>query len=64
MRGSLYWITKAAGEKAGSALLKASAWHHRSDAISSIVALIGVGKASHVVCSTPSQPWSYFSSLF
>ncbi|KAG0587956.1 hypothetical protein KC19_2G204300 [Ceratodon purpureus] len=42
---SLYWVTKAAGEKAGSALLKASAWHHRSDAISSIVALIGVGGA-------------------
>lgn len=52
MCGSLYWVTKAAGEKAGSALLKASAWHHRSDAISSIVALIGVGKPSHVVCST------------
>lgn len=51
--GSLYWITKAAGEKSGSALLKANAWHHRGDAVSTIVALIGVGKASHALrCST------------
>lgn len=49
---SLYWVTKAAGKKAESALLTASAWHHRSDAISSIVALIGVGKSSHLAdCS-------------
>ena len=40
----LYWITKRAGEKEGSGLMKANAWHHRSDAISSVVALIGVGK--------------------
>jgi len=40
----LYWITKQAGEKQGSGLMKANAWHHRADAISSVVALIGVGK--------------------
>lgn len=40
----LYWITKRAGEKQGSGLMKANAWHHRADAISSVVALIGVGK--------------------
>lgn len=39
----LYWVTKRAGEKAGSGLMKANAWHHRADAISSVVALIGVG---------------------
>ncbi|CAJ1969087.1 unnamed protein product [Sphenostylis stenocarpa] len=39
----LYWITKQAGEKQGSGLMKANAWHHRADAISSVVALIGVG---------------------
>ncbi|RYR70778.1 hypothetical protein Ahy_A02g005083 isoform D [Arachis hypogaea] len=39
----LYWITKRAGEKQGSGLMKANAWHHRADAISSVVALIGVG---------------------
>lgn len=40
----LYWITKRAGEKQGSGLMKANAWHHCADAISSVVALIGVGK--------------------
>ncbi|KAI4341699.1 hypothetical protein MLD38_026392 [Melastoma candidum] len=39
----LYWITKRAGEKQGSGLMKANAWHHRADAVSSLVALIGVG---------------------
>jgi len=41
----LYWITKRAGEKKGSGLMKANAWHHRADAISSVVALVGVGKS-------------------
>jgi len=40
----LYWITKQAGERQGSGLMKANAWHHRADAISSVVALVGVGK--------------------
>ena len=40
----LYWITKRAGERQGSGLMKANAWHHRADAVSSVVALIGVGK--------------------
>ncbi|KAK9986366.1 hypothetical protein SO802_031317 [Lithocarpus litseifolius] len=39
----LYWITKRAGERQGSGLMKANAWHHRADAVSSVVALIGVG---------------------
>ncbi|XP_047312776.1 metal tolerance protein 2 [Impatiens glandulifera] len=39
----LYWITKRAGEREGSGLMKANAWHHRADAVSSLVALIGVG---------------------
>jgi len=39
----LYWVTKQASEKQGSGLMKANAWHHRADAISSVVALIGVG---------------------
>ncbi|XP_042427690.1 metal tolerance protein 2-like [Zingiber officinale] len=43
VKEGLYWVTKRAGEKEGSELLKANAWHHRSDAVSSIVALIGVG---------------------
>ncbi|CAL9160895.1 unnamed protein product [Musa hybrid cultivar] len=43
VKEGLYWITKRAGEKEGSELLKANAWHHRSDAVSSVVALVGVG---------------------
>ncbi|KAJ0054575.1 hypothetical protein Pint_01029 [Pistacia integerrima] len=43
VKEGLYWITKRAGERQGSGLMKANAWHHRADAISSVVALIGVG---------------------
>lgn len=43
VKEGLYWTTKRAGERAGSGLMKANAWHHRADAISSLVALIGVG---------------------
>ncbi|KAK4766924.1 hypothetical protein SAY86_014675 [Trapa natans] len=39
----LYWITKRVGERQASGLMKANAWHHRADAISSMVALIGIG---------------------
>lgn len=45
VKEGLYWITKRAGERQGSGLMKANAWHHRADAISSVVALIGVGGA-------------------
>ncbi|KAI3449519.1 hypothetical protein Pfo_006184 [Paulownia fortunei] len=43
VKEGLYWITKRAGEKTGSGLMKANAWHHRADAIASVVTLIGVG---------------------
>ncbi|XP_076884814.1 metal tolerance protein 2-like [Bidens hawaiensis] len=43
VKEGLYWITKRAGERTGSGLMIANAWHHRADAISSLVALIGVG---------------------
>ncbi|EEF41618.1 cation efflux protein/ zinc transporter, putative [Ricinus communis] len=43
VKEGLYWITKRAGERQGSGLMKANAWHHRADAISSVVALIGIG---------------------
>lgn len=45
VKEGLYWVTKRAGERQGSGLMKANAWHHRADAISSVVALIGVGGA-------------------
>lgn len=44
VKEGLYWITKRAGERVGSGLMKANAWHHRADAVSSVVALIGEGQ--------------------
>lgn len=38
----LYHYTLAAAKKHHSNLLKANAWHHRSDAISSVIVVIGV----------------------
>ena len=42
---ALYWYTLAAARRLKSEMLRANAWHHRSDAISSVVVLIGVGGA-------------------
>jgi cation diffusion facilitator family transporter len=41
----MYHYTVAAATKIKSSALKADAWHHRSDAMSSIGSLIGVGGA-------------------
>ena len=38
----LYHATKAVAQKIRSPLLEANAWHHRSDAVSSIVVLVGI----------------------
>lgn len=38
----MYWYTRAAAIKINSGALKADAWHHRSDALSSIGSFIGV----------------------
>ena len=38
----MYWYTKIAADKIHSDALRAEAWHHRSDALSSIGSLIGV----------------------
>jgi cation diffusion facilitator family transporter len=42
---SLYWYTIAVAKRLRSEMLRANAWHHRSDAISSVVVLVGVGGA-------------------
>ena len=42
---ALYWYTIVVARRINSELLRANAWHHRSDAVSSIVVLIGVGGA-------------------
>ncbi|XP_077224557.1 cation efflux family protein [Tasmannia lanceolata] len=45
VKEGLFRITKRAGERVESGLMKANAWHHRADAVSSVVALIGIGGA-------------------
>ncbi len=42
---SLYWYTIMVARRLNSDMLRANAWHHRSDALSSVVVLIGVGGA-------------------
>ena len=37
----MYWFTRSAAKKINSGAVMADAWHHRSDALSSIGALIG-----------------------
>jgi cation diffusion facilitator family transporter len=39
----LYWWTLAYARRFHCDMLRANAWHHRSDAVSSVVVLIGVG---------------------
>ncbi|MDR2357781.1 MAG: cation diffusion facilitator family transporter, partial [Oscillospiraceae bacterium] len=41
----MYRYTRAAAKRAGSGALMADAWHHRSDALSSIGSLIGIAGA-------------------
>lgn len=41
----MYWYTRYYARKIDSGALMADAWHHRSDAFSSIGALIGIGAA-------------------
>ncbi|MCF0137376.1 MAG: cation transporter [Oscillospiraceae bacterium] len=38
----MYWFTRAAAKKIKSGALMADAWHHRSDAMSSIGAFVGI----------------------
>ena len=42
---AMYWYTKINAQKIDSSALMADAWHHRSDALSSIGALIGIAGA-------------------
>ena len=45
VKEGLFWYTLVNAKKICSSALKAEAWHHRSDALSSIGALIGIGGA-------------------
>lgn len=41
----MFWYTRAAAKKINSGALMADAWHHRSDALSSVGAFIGIAGA-------------------
>ncbi|MDD4320152.1 MAG: cation diffusion facilitator family transporter [Acidaminococcaceae bacterium] len=45
VKEAMFWYTKGAAVKINSGALMADAWHHRSDALSSIGSLIGIGGA-------------------
>jgi cation diffusion facilitator family transporter len=42
VKEAMYWYTRAAANKLNSVALKASAWHHRSDAMSSVGSFAGI----------------------
>ena len=42
---AMFWYTWRSARRIGSSALAAEAWHHRSDALSSVGALIGIGGA-------------------
>lgn len=43
LKEGLYWYTIGVARRTGSAMIAANAWHHRSDALSSLVAVLGIG---------------------
>ena len=45
LKEGLYHYTKAVAKRTGSTMMAANAWHHRSDAATSVVALAGIGAA-------------------
>lgn len=42
VKEAMYWYTRAAAKKINSGALMADAWHHRSDALSSIGSFVGI----------------------
>lgn len=45
IKEAMFWYTRYYAKKLDSGVLMADAWHHRSDALSSVGALIGIGGA-------------------
>lgn len=43
LKEGLYHYTRIIADRIGSPMLRANAWHHRSDALSSVIVLIGIG---------------------
>jgi cation diffusion facilitator family transporter len=46
LKEALYQWTRRVGARLGSRALMANAWHHRTDALSSVAVLVGVGAAA------------------
>lgn len=42
VKESMFWYTRAAANKLDSVALRAAAWHHRSDAMSSVGSFVGI----------------------
>lgn len=42
VKEGMYWYTRAAAKRIGSGALMADAWHHRSDALSSVGSFVGI----------------------
>ncbi len=42
IKEALYWYTRHVAKEVRSNLLHANAWHHRSDAISSVIVIVGI----------------------
>ena len=47
VKEGMYWYTRYFARKINSGALMADAWHHRSDALSSVGALVGIFGARH-----------------
>lgn len=45
VKEAMFWYTRHGAKKINSDVFMADAWHHRTDALSSVAALIGVGAA-------------------
>ena len=45
LKETLYWLTRAVGRRYRSSAVLANAWHHRSDAFSSVAAAAGIAGA-------------------
>ncbi len=45
VKEALYHYTKVVGKRVRSGLIEANAWHHRTDALSSVVVIVGIGGA-------------------
>jgi cation diffusion facilitator family transporter len=45
VKEAMFWYTRSVAKRIRSSALMADAWHHRSDALSSVGALVGIGLA-------------------